>query len=229
MQACLGGGDVVRFRMYPRRPGRSLVRGLDEGPRRRGASARPRAAPGGRALGVRPGVVLRRSGCCTRPSPLGVSAVYVAFAAVRAGAGWLRRVGRFRWWTWAAIADRFPSWRCFVVPRPAFAGSLVQQVVCDGRVTWRRPPDRGRSLMPLLSGRCRPLARSPLNVVGWAFVHTATGYAVHRLLAGSAPAADGWLLRDPPIVSTGATPIAACTSSVGRTGCRRRARCSPAA
>jgi len=121
---CVGGGDTVRFRMYPTGV-TSLVQGW--GKNLSGGARRARPLP---LLGAAIWV------CAAVAAALEVVEAdtpwaAVAYVAVAAQLGWiLRRIGSFRWW----VAVLFP------IPLLAFLGlfawSVVQRVV-RRQVTWR--------------------------------------------------------------------------------------------
>ncbi|MEO6317595.1 MAG: glycosyltransferase family 2 protein [Acidimicrobiales bacterium] len=121
---CIGGGDAVRFRMYPDGV-RSLVQGW--GKNLSGGARRARPLPlAGAAIWVCAAVAASLE-VIQADTPWAVA----AYAAIAVQLGWiLRRVGSFRWW----VAALFP------IPLLAFLGlfawSLVQRVV-RRQVTWR--------------------------------------------------------------------------------------------
>ena len=121
---CLGGGDTVRFRMYPQGPA-ALVEGW--GKNLRGGARRARLFP---LLGTVTWVCGAVSASIEAVSTRSVWST-VVYATWAAQLWWmLRRVGSFRWW----VAALFP------IPLTGFIGlfawSLLQRV---GRrsVTWR--------------------------------------------------------------------------------------------
>ena len=121
---CFGGGDTVRFRMYPQGAA-ALIEGW--GKNLSGGARRARLLP---LLGTVTWVCGAVSASIEAVSTRSVWST-VVYAMVAAQMGWmLRRVGSFRWW----VAALFP------IPLTGFIGlfvwSLLQRV---GRrsVTWR--------------------------------------------------------------------------------------------
>lgn len=121
---CLGGGDVVRFRMYPD-GWRSLVEGWSKN--LSGGARRARPLPMlGAVLWV----------CAAVSAAIEVVVwstpwAAVAYAALAGQLAWmLRRLGSFRWWTWALFPGALAA---FVA---LFVRSLVLRVV-RRQVTWR--------------------------------------------------------------------------------------------
>jgi glycosyltransferase involved in cell wall biosynthesis len=121
---CLGGGAVVRFRMYPEGL-RSLVEGWSKN--LSGGARRARPLPLlGAVLWVCGAVSAAIEGL-TWSTPWAA----VAYSAVAGQLAWmLRRLGSFRWW--AAVLFPIPLLAFLVL----FARSLVLRVV-RRRVTWR--------------------------------------------------------------------------------------------
>jgi 4,4'-diaponeurosporenoate glycosyltransferase len=125
---CLGGGEAVRFRMYPEGLG-SLVEGWSKN--LAGGARRARPLPLlGAVLWVCAAVSAAIEGL-TWSTPWAA----VAWVAVAGQLAWmLRQLGSFRWWT-AAL---------FPVPLAAFVALFARSIVLRGlrrRVTWR-----GRSI-----------------------------------------------------------------------------------
>ncbi len=121
---CIGGGDAVRFRMYPVGL-TSLIQGW--GKNLSGGARRARPLPlVGAAIWVCAAVAASLE-VIDADTPWALA----AYAAIAVQLGWiLRRVGSFRWW----VAALFP------IPLLAFLGlfawSVVQRVL-RRQVTWR--------------------------------------------------------------------------------------------
>lgn len=120
---CFVGGDAVRYRMYPD-GGRSLVQGWTKN-LAAGAARAPRVPSIGAALWVT-GALSVGIAAVSSPSPAAVLAWSAYALQFR---WWLRRLGSFRWWTWAVFPAGVAAFVLLV------AGSLVAQL--RGTARWR--------------------------------------------------------------------------------------------